>query len=156
MPVGGIQLGAYEEGREEKLPIWVARILEADGFVKVSGEESHGLKSTELYKLCWKEERNEGLSELPNHFYPRLRQLLASLNEAIKNNPTHTLLNEHRQSFMKAQDLVNCRLQKILHLAMERNPLRHSLDLLTPEELALFSSIREEIDTWRKKIISPE
>ncbi len=154
--VGGVELGAFEEGREERLPIWIARVLEAEGFVKVSGEESQALKSTELYKLCWKEERNEGLSKLPSHFYPRLRRLLASLDEAIKNNPTHTLLSEHRQSFMKAQDLVNCRLQKILQLARERNPLRSSLDMLEPEELALFNSIREAIDEWRKKIISPE
>lgn len=156
MSIGDIKLGAYEEGRDEQLPIWVARILEAEGFVKISGEESQALKSTELYKLCWKEERNDGLSKLPSHFYPRLRRLLASLNEAIKKNPTNTLLSEHRQSFMKAQDLMNCRLQKILNLARERNPLRSSLEMLEPEELALFNSIKEEIDEWRKKIVSPE
>ncbi len=156
MSVGGMDLGAYEEGREERLPIWVAKILEEEGFVKISGEESQSLKSTDLYKLCWKEERNEGLSKLPSHFYPRLRRLLSSLNDAIKNNPTHTLLSEHRQSLMKAQDLVNCRLQKILHLARERNPLTPSLEMMEPEELALFNSIREDIEEWRKKIVSPE
>lgn len=154
--VGGNEIGPYEEGREERLPLWVARILESEGFVKTTGEEAQLLKSNDLYKLCWKEERNESLSKLPPHFYPRLRQLLSSLNDAIKNNPTHTLLSEHRQSFMKAQDLVNCRLQKILHLAMERNPLKSSTDLLEPEELALYKSLRSELDEWRKNIITLE
>lgn len=154
--IGGTPVGPFEEGRETRIQIWAARILEEEGFVKIMDSEAQVLKPSDLFKLSWKEERNEGLSKLPQHFYPRLRLMLASLNKAVKENPTHTLLSEHRQSLMKAQDLVNCRLQKILHLAIERNPTKASVDLLEPEELALYTSIRSGIDEWRKKIISPE
>ncbi|MDI9644857.1 MAG: DNA replication complex GINS family protein [Candidatus Verstraetearchaeota archaeon] len=154
--IGGVPVGPFEEGRDARVPFWVARILEAEGFVKIVDGDAQPLKPSDLYKLCWKEERNEGLSKLPKHFYPRLRLLLASLNEAIKDNPTHTVLSEHQQSNMKAKDLVTCRLQKILQLAMERNPSKTSIDLLEPEELALYNTIRTGIEEWRKRITSPE
>jgi len=152
---GGAQIGPFEEGKEGKIPLWVAKALEADGAVKINWEEG-SLKPSELYKLSWKEEKNEGISQLPKHFYPKLRALLSALNEAIKKNPTHTLLNEQRQSIMKAQDLINCRLQKILRLAMERNPSKALTEALEPEERALYSAIRSEIDDWRLKLLSEE
>jgi len=153
--VGDAQLGPFEEGREAKVPLWAARVLEGEGIAKLTDAEQ-ALKSSDLYKLSWKEERNEVVSMMPSHFYPKLRVLLLSLNEGIKENPTHTLLSEQRQSLMKAQDLVNCRLQKILRLAMERNPTKSLIEVLEPEEKALYSALRSEIEGWRKKILIQE
>jgi len=154
--IGGLQVGAFVEGSEARLPFWAARALEAEGVVRLKLDEIQQLKSSELYKLCWKEERNETLYQLPPHFYPKLRDLILMLNSSIRQNPTHTTLNEQRQAFMKAQDLINCRLQKILHLSFERNPAKAVIDTLEPEERALFEALRSEIEDWRQKILAEE
>jgi hypothetical protein len=154
--IADIQIAASVEGGEAKLPLWAARVLEGQGVLKIVLEEDQLLRPSELSKLSWKEERNETLSPLPANFYPKLRDMLADLNASIKQNPTHTTLNEQRQAFMKAKDLINCRLQKILRLSFERNPSKLMVDALQPEEKALFSTLRGEIDDWREKILSDE
>lgn len=152
--IGGEDLGSPVEGAELKVPLWAARILEEDGYVKIKSKEDLQLKPNDIIKLSWKEERSESLSKLPPNFYPKLRDLLRLLNENIKKNPTHTALNEQRQVSIKALDLLNCRLQKILRLSFERVPAKPSIDMLEPEELALFNSLRSEIEEWRQRILS--
>ncbi len=154
--VGGSQIGPFEEGREAKVPLWVAEVLAENGAAQLKDSDAKIIRSGELYKLSWKEERNEVLSQLPTHFYPKVRALLRSLDEGIKQNPTHTLLSEQRQSQMKAQDMINCRLQKILRLAMERSPTKALIDLLSQEERALYAVLRSEIEGWRQKILVDE
>jgi hypothetical protein len=153
---GGSQFGPYEEGREAKVPLWVADVLAENGVAKLKDEDAKIIRSGDLYKLSWKEERNEVLSQLPPHFYPKVRALLRSLDEGIKQSPTHTLLSEQRQSQMKAQDMINCRLQKILRLSMERNPTKSLIDLLSQEERALYTALRSEIEGWRQRILVDE
>ncbi len=148
--VGEFHEGPFEGGSEAKLPLWVAKILEADGVVKI--DEGQQLRPNELYKLSMRE-RGEILYPLIPHFYSRVRDLLSRLNSAVKSNPTVPVLNEQRQVQMKAQDLVNCRLQKIMRLALERNPAKSSIDALEPEERALFNILRTEIEDWRQKIL---
>jgi len=154
--VGDLDVPASVEGSEAKLPLWAARVLSKEGVVKLNLEEGQDLKAGELYKLSWKEERNELLSPLPANFYPKLRDLVESLNRSIKENPTHATLSEQRQAYMKAKDLINCRLQKILRLSFERNPPKAAVELLQPEERALFEALRSEIEEWREKILVEE
>jgi len=154
--VGDLDVPASVEGSEAKLPLWAARVLSKEGVVKLNLEEGQDLKAGELYKLSWKEERNELLSPLPANFYPKLRDLVESLNRSIKENPTHATLSEQRQAYMKAKDLINCRLQKILRLSFERNPPKAAVELLQPEERALFEALRSEIEEWREKILIEE
>lgn len=154
--VGALQLGAFIEGNEARIPLWAAKALEAEGIVKLNPDQSQQLIASELFKLSWKEERNEALLVLPPNFYPKLRELTNQLNESIKQNPTHTTLSEQRQAFMKAKDLINCRLQKILRLSFERNPSKPLVEALQPEEKSLFNNIRSEIDDWREKILLEE
>jgi len=153
---GGSQFGPYEEGREAKVSLWVADVLAENGVAKLKDEDAKIIRSGDLYKLSWKEERNEVLSQLPPHFYPKVRALLRSLDDGIKQSPTHTLLSEQRQSEMKAQDMINCRLQKILRLSMERNPTKSLIDLLSQEERALYTALRSEIEGWRQRILVDE
>jgi hypothetical protein len=155
--IGDITLSGAAEGSESKLPLWAARALAAEGIVKINLDESQQLNPIELSKLSWKEERNDAtLTPLPEDFYPKLRDLLTCLNDKIKQNPTHMTLSEHREAFMKAKDLINCRLQKILRLSFERNPSKSILDSMQPEEKALLRALRSEVDDWRDKILSEE
>lgn len=152
--VGGEDMGAPAEGTELKLPRWAARALEEEGYVRLKNEEEHQLKPIDVVKISWKEERSESLSKLPANFYPKLRGLLTKLNENLKKNPTTTALNEQRHVSIKAQDLINCRLQKILRLSFERTPSKSSIEVLEPEELALFNALRSDIEEWRQRILS--
>lgn len=154
--IGGIDIPQSVEGSEAKLPLWAARVLSQEGVVRLNLEEGQELKSSELYKLSWKEERNEMLTQLPPNFYPKLRDLVEGLNRSIKENPTHTTLSEQRQAYMKAKDLINCRLQKILRLSFERNPPKAAVEALQAEERALFETLRSEIEEWRGRIIVEE
>jgi len=154
LKLGGEEIGSPAEGSELKLPLWAAMVLEEEGYVKIKGKEDLQLKPNDIIKLTWREERSESISKLPTNFYPRLRELLRSLNENIKKNPTHTALNEQRQVSIKVLDLLNCRLQKILRLSFERVPSKPSIEMLEPEELALFNSLRSEIEEWRQRILS--
>jgi hypothetical protein len=154
--VGGLDLPSSVEGSEARIPLWAARVLSKEGIVKLSLDEGQDLKSSELFKLSWKEERNEMLSPLPANFYPKLRDLVDDLNRSIKENPTHTTLSEQRQAYMKAKDLINCRLQKILRLSFERNPPKGAVEALQPEERAIFEALRSEIEEWREKILAEE
>ncbi|MEM2001392.1 MAG: hypothetical protein QXM93_02350 [Candidatus Methanomethyliaceae archaeon] len=154
LKIGGEDMGSPVEGSELKIPLWAAKALEEEGYVKIKTKEELQLKSNDVIKLSWKEERSESLSKLPPNFYPRLRELLRSLNDNIKKNPTHAALNEQRQVSIKAIDLLNCRLQKILRLSFERVPSKPSIEMLEPEELALFNTLRSEIEEWRQRILS--
>ncbi|MGQ9759853.1 MAG: hypothetical protein ACUVQ5_04720 [Candidatus Methanomethylicaceae archaeon] len=154
LKVCGEDMGAPVEGTELKLPRWAAKALEDEGYIRIKDEEKGRLQPNDIIKLSWKEERGESLSKLPVNFYPRLRELLTQLNENIKKNPTTTALNEQRHVSIKAHDLINCRLQKILRLSFERTPSKSSIEALEPEELALFNAIRFEIEEWRQRILS--
>ncbi|MEM3882906.1 MAG: hypothetical protein QXO23_05935 [Candidatus Methanomethyliaceae archaeon] len=154
LKIGGEDMGSPVEGSELKIPLWAAKALEEEGYVKIKTKEELQLKSNDVIKLSWKEERSESLSKLPPNFYPRLRELLRSLNDNIKKNPTPAALNEQRQVSIKAIDLLNCRLQKILRLSFERVPSKPSIEMLEPEELALFNTLRSEIEEWRQRILS--
>jgi len=152
--IGDLQFGPCVEGALLRMPLWAARLLESEGILTIQPEEGEQLNPGELSKLSWKEERNEALALLPPNFYPKLRNLLTSLNDGMKKNPTHATLSEQRQAFMKAKDLINCRLQKILRLSFERNPPKQVLDSLQPEERSLFGVLRLEVESWRERILS--
>ncbi|MCS7098110.1 MAG: DNA replication complex GINS family protein [Candidatus Methanomethyliaceae archaeon] len=149
--IGGEDYGSPTKGSELKIPRWAAKALEEEGYVKIKDEEQ--LKSVDVIKLLWKEERSETLCKIPEKFYPKLRELLKTLNENVKRNPTDTAISEQRQTHMKALDLINCRLQKIIRLSFERSPPKSSIDMLEPEELALFKILRSEIENWKQRII---
>lgn len=152
LKIGGEDYGSPIKGTELKIPRWAAKVLEEEGYVKIKNNAQ--LKLVDLIKLLWKEEKTETLCKMPEKFYPKLRELLKTLNENVKKNPTDTAINEQRQAYMKSLDLINCRLQKIVRLAFERAPPKSSIDLLEPEELALFKALRVEIEGWRQRIIS--
>lgn len=146
----GFSVGPFEEGREYELRLWVARELEADGIVRV---REGGLDAAKLYKIQWTERiQSVGqLSTLPEGFYPRLRRLINDLKAASKTSPEK--LREYEQVQNLAQDIVNCRLRKIIYLASTPVPESQAPKNLTSEEKSLYESVRHIINEWRSKII---
>lgn len=152
--VAGGVVGPFNEGVETALPRWIAKILAENGVVKIKQDASRNL--VELSKSAWREERSDSLLPVDEDFYPRLRSYLRELKSKVDAAPTQQLINELRQAELKAKDLVNCRLQKIVRIALDRTPPKNLIDNMAAEEKVLFNSIRELIEVWRSHILGIE
>lgn len=146
----GFSVGPFEEGHEYEVRLWVARELERDGIVRI---REGALDAAKLYKIQWTERIQAvgQLSTLPEDFYPRLRRLIDELRAASRASPEKMREYEYVQNL--AQDIVNCRLRKIISLASISAPESHVLKNLTPEERVLYERIRQIVAEWRSKIV---
>lgn len=147
-------IGPFNEGVETTLPRWIAKTLAENGIIKIKQDTSRNL--VELSKSAWREERSDTLLPVDEDFYPRLRNYLRELKLKADTSPTQQLINELRQADLKAKDLINCRLQKIVRIALDRTPPKNLIDNMAAEEKALFNSIRELIEVWRSHILDVE
>ncbi|MEM1507470.1 MAG: hypothetical protein QW241_06435 [Candidatus Bathyarchaeia archaeon] len=146
----GFSVGPFEEGQEYEVRLWVAKELERDGIARVREGE---LDAAKLYKIQWTERiQSVGqLATLPEDFYPRLRRLINELKAASRTSPEKMREYEYVQNL--AQDIVNCRLRKIVSLASISMQESQTPKNLTPEEKSLFDSIRQIVNEWVSKII---
>ncbi|MEM3591179.1 MAG: hypothetical protein QW702_03665 [Candidatus Bathyarchaeia archaeon] len=146
----GFSVGPFEEGQEYEVRLWVAKELERDGVVRVREGE---LDAAKLYKIQWTERiQSVGqLATLPEDFYPRLRRLINDLKAASRTSPEKMREYEYVQNL--AQDIVNCRLRKIVSLASISTQEGQTPKNLTLEEKSLFDSIRQIVNEWVSKII---
>ncbi|MEM1607380.1 MAG: hypothetical protein QW341_05570 [Candidatus Bathyarchaeia archaeon] len=146
----GFSVGPFEEGREYEVRFWVARELERDGLVRI---RESGLDAAKIYKIQWTERIQAvgQLSALPEDFYPRLRRLINELKAASRISPEKMREYEYVQNL--AQDIVNCRLRKIVSLASIPMQEGQTPKNLTPEEKSLYDNVRQIVSEWRSKII---
>jgi len=146
----GFSVGPFEEGHEYEVRLWVARELERDGIVRI---REGALDAAKLYKIQWTERIQAvgQLSTLPEDFYPRLRRLIDELRAASRTSPEKMREYEYVQNL--AQDIVNCRLRKIISLASIPAPESQVLKNLTLEERALYERIHQIVSEWRSKIV---
>ena len=54
---------------------------------------------------------------------------------------------------MKAQDLVSCRVQKVVRLALEKGAPPKVIEGMAFEERILFNSVHQLIEAWRNTIL---
>lgn len=148
--LAGLSVGPFEEGREYDVRHWIAQELEAVGIVRFRQEDL--LDVVKLHKINWKErvQPTTKVSPLQPEFYPRLRRYLAYLKKASTNNSEK--LREHEKCRKISQDIINCRLKKVVSLASSPPLTSHALQTLTPEERTLYSNLHEIINEWRRKI----
>ncbi|MEM2961248.1 MAG: hypothetical protein QXU67_06550 [Candidatus Bathyarchaeia archaeon] len=146
----GFSVGPIKEGNEYEVRLWIARELENDGIVKIRDVT---LDASRLYKIQWTERIQAvgQLSSLPGGFYPRLRRLIDDLKAASKSNPEKIREYEYIQNL--SQDIVNCRLRKIVSLASLPTSESQILKNLTVEERELCERLHRIISEWRLKII---
>lgn len=146
----GFSIGPFEEGHEYNVKFWVARELERDGVAKI---RESVLDVAKLYKIQWTERIQAvgQLSTLPEDFYPRLRRLINELRVTSKTSPEK--MREYEYAHNLAQDVVNCRLRKIISLASIPVSEGQILKNLTLEERKLYERIHQIVTEWRAKII---
>jgi hypothetical protein len=146
----GFSIGPFKEGNEYEIKFWIAREIEKAGIAR-SREESLG--PSRLYQLQHTEriQPTSNLSSLPKDFYPRLRRILNELKDSSKNSPEKMREFEHVQRL--SQDIVNCRLKKIVSLASTSGSKSQILRNLTIEENELYERLNKIINEWQSKII---
>lgn len=146
----GFSIGPFEEGQECEVRLWVARELEKDKIVKIK-EDS--LDAAKLYKIQWTERIQAlgQLSTLPENFYPKVRRLINELKQSSKMSPEKLREYEHVQNLI--QDIVNCRLRKLVSLATIPVPESQATKNFTPEEKELYEQVKRIVSEWRFKII---
>ncbi len=153
--VGGILVGPIDEGKELETKYWIAEELAKAGYARFRDEDV--LTYSTLNKLHWRETKlSPGLqiSPLPEYFYPKLRRYLSTAREKASKEPTAA--SQYLQADRLAEDIINCRLRKIVSLAASSTKLTSIVQALSKEERAVFEKVRYTVTDWEKKILDLE
>ncbi len=149
--LAGLKVGPFDEGREYELRFWIADELEKAGIVRFREEDL--LDVVKLHKIHWKErvQPTNKVAPLPEDFYPKLRRCLFYFKKVSNNNPEK--LKDYEKTTRISQDVVNCRLKKIVILASSPPLTAQELQNLTSEERSLYHHLHKIINEWRNKIL---
>ena len=150
--LAGTKIGPLEEGREYDVKYWIAHELERAGIAHIRPEEQLDLRK--LNNIHWKESgivHAKQLSSLEADFYPKLRRYLANLQRNAIGNPEKSL--EYQKATRMAQDIVNCRLQKIVSLASSPEQTNQTLKDMATEEHILYENLHTLISEWKTSIL---
>jgi hypothetical protein len=151
--VGEEVLGPLTQDQEVEVERWIAKVLKERGYVEVVDEK--GVDLAIISKIAWRESRTPQPTPLEPTFYVKARNYIKSLAEKAKTNPE--VLNERRLAEVRLVDVINCRIQKIVNMALTgAQPPREILDCLTPEERMLFNELCGLISRWRRSIKGEE
>lgn len=148
----GTKIGPFEEGREYDVKYWIAHELERAGIAHIRPEEQLDLRK--LNNIHWKESgivHAKQLSSLEADFYPKLRRYLANLRRNSIGNTEKSF--EYQKAARMAQDIVNCRLQKIVSLASSPDQTNQIQKDMATEERILYESLHNFIHEWKTSII---
>ena len=147
--VGEEVLGPFLQDQEVEVERWIARILKEEGYVEVVDEK--GVDLATISRIAWKESRSPQPAPLEPTFYVKVRNYLKSLAEKARISPE--ALNEKRLAEVRLIDIINCRVQKIVNIALTgAQPPREVLECLTPEEKMLFNEVCGLISRWRRSV----
>jgi len=151
MKIVGETIGSLDKGTEVEVKYWVALELVRAGFAHF--HETESLSLTLLQKIQWKETVQPGrqLSAIPENLYPKIRRYINELK--LKSTKDTSYLNEVNKALRLAQDIVNCRLRKIVGLAASSGQTDVTLQNLCREERILYNSLHTVISKWRLKIL---
>lgn len=144
-------IGPFEEGKEYEMRVWIALELIKAGYARFYDEDS--MTFTSLNKIHWRETKLQSgrqISPLPEFFYPKLRRYLEDLKSKTANDPSIAV--EYAQASRLAQDIVNCRLKKIINLATY-SQTEGVLKALSKEERCIFDSADNVISEWSSKVL---
>ncbi len=149
LEVAGLELGPFEVGDRFETYGWIGEELARSNVARFEDAEED-LSLAELQKVrlmeCFQQSRK--LGKLPENFYPKLRRLLRKLESEASSNPEK--LAEFKQASRWALDVVSIRLNKILAIASAHECPNELLKNLSEEELSLYRSLHDAIESWRK------
>lgn len=150
--VDGVNIGPIEEGKELETKYWIGYQLVASGLASFHGNRL--MTYNALYKIHWKETKiqtGRRVSSLPEYFYPKLRRYLKQLKAKAVTDTTRAI--EYNNALRLTNDVVNCRLKKIVGLSSSGSQTEDVLQKLTKEERILYESLQSIVSDWRSKIL---
>jgi hypothetical protein len=150
--LAGMKLGPYQEGEQYEVRYWVAHELEKAGIAHITEQERLDIRK--INNIHWKESgivHARQLSTLEENFYPKLRRYLTDLKRGAIGNPEK--LREYEKVVLMSQDIVNCRLRKIVSLASSPEQTNQILKDLAKEERILYERLHAIINEWKNKIL---
>ena len=151
LKLGSITIGPLKEGKVVETKNWIASELIKSGYARYHDEYS--LNGISLNKIHWRETRlqtGRRIASLPEYFYPRLRRYLHTLNEKSVSDASFAV--EYDRSVRLAQDIVTCRLKKIVSLAAAPLQTENILRDLAREERILYNDLHSKISKWNTDI----
>ncbi len=141
-----------KKGDEIDVPRWEAEILAREGIAKVKEE----VDVNYINNFHYKERRSASgsqLVQLPQDFYVAVGSYIKSLDEAIKVSPSHMLINDKDISEKNVMELAQIRLSKIIRLS-QTDLGDEEVGNMTPEEVLIYSQLKETVNSWKKYIQS--
>ncbi len=138
-------------GDELTLPRWQARLLEEAGIVDVR-DTNVDIDTVNMYHF--RERKSSAankLSQLPQDFYMKARELVEKLDKLIREAPSSMLIRDREMLEKNLVELSEARLLKILRLAQTGGG-EELRDKMTPEEQLVYDSVKRVVDAWRSYI----
>ncbi|MCS7386319.1 MAG: hypothetical protein DRJ18_01840 [Candidatus Methanomethylicota archaeon] len=152
--IGGARIDLGAEGMEIQLPRWVALKLAELGIVEIKSTDEISLR--DLLRILWRETREINLTEIDPNFYPKLQNRLKKLREEANKSPLPELIQDLRRFEVTAQDIINCRVQKIVQAAICESLPINVLEAMTIEEKALLREISRLVERWKRQMLALE
>ncbi|MGC9071415.1 MAG: GINS complex subunit Sld5 [Acidilobus sp.] len=139
-----------KKGDEVEVPRWLAQALLVKGIARPKEEVDVNYINSYHYKER-RSSTTSQLTQLPPDFYIAVGEYIRGLEEQIKAQPSHMLINDRDVSEKNLLELSQLRLNKIMRLA-QTDAGNEAVPSMTPEEALLYSTIKETIESWRKYI----
>ncbi|MCS7139002.1 MAG: DNA replication complex GINS family protein [Crenarchaeota archaeon] len=128
-----------EKGKSTRIYRGVANQLAESGWVKI-GEER--LTSKDIVSIRWLESSEEGFIKLPDFFYLKAMKIMKD-NKGGKRIEIQNDL----------QEIVDIRLRKLFKLVFLKEIPTSIIERLQPEEVLLYSLLKETINIWQKELV---
>ena len=152
--MGDRVLGPYRQGQEVELPLWIATHFVELGYARFRDEDQLTLNtlSTTHYKETLPGSRQ--IPKLSKSFYFQARRLLKDLKALEAKDRAKG--RDLDKALSLSRDIVNIRIKKIASLSVSGEQPTELTSNLTAEELALYQTLRNTLDSWKKDILGRE
>lgn len=144
----GFTVGPFEEGVYYEERFWVAEELVRSGIARFHEGELLDLKTLSMYHARMKVSPYPNFQELPQFFYPKARRFLSQLKEKAMKDPDS--LMQYKNALNMFKDIYRARKSKINSAAKNDAMTEQYLENLTPEEKALYQTIKDANDRFEK------
>lgn len=135
------------KGSEFEVPYWVARILEEEKQVEIRNMKSFDIPY--MQTVLWDESKSQTPIELDPDFYPVVS---LQIEELSKKSDMYTLRDRERMEAL-LKDIITKRRFKIIKLSQKTGNPSPFIKHLTPEELWLFKTLREQLLEWESSLM---
>ncbi|HUU79075.1 MAG TPA: hypothetical protein VMX55_12075 [candidate division Zixibacteria bacterium] len=132
---------------EFEVPFWIARILSSENLVEIKNMKAFDIPY--MQTVLWDEGKSQTPIELDHDFYPIIS---LQIEELSKKNDMYSLRDRERMEAL-LKDIITKRRFKIIKLSQKTGDPSPFVKHLTPEELWLFKTLREQLLEWETSLL---